>query len=138
MISIDFECANAHRFEGCFKDYQAYRDQHDRSMISCPVCGSQSVKRRYTGCSINTGSGNGLQSENNPYNLFAVIRAFTRYVTSNFDYVGRDFTDLARAIHYGIEKERNIYGESSPGGIQELQEEGINIIPLVDTDKIEN
>ena len=138
MISIDFECANAHRFEGCFKDYQAFKNQHERSMISCPVCGSQSVKRRYTGCSINTGSCAGRQSENNPYNLFDVIRAFNRYVTSNFDYVGRDFTDLARAIHYGIEKDRNIYGESSPGEIRELQEEGINIIPLVDTDKIEN
>jgi hypothetical protein len=138
MITVDLECANAHRFEGCFKDYQAYRDQHDRTMISCPVCGSQSVKRLFTGCSINTGSGHDLPSERSHATLFDVIRAYYRYVTSNFDYVGRDFTDLARAIHYRVEKERNIYGESSTGDIQELHEEGIDIIPLVDIDKIEN
>jgi hypothetical protein len=66
------------------------------------------------------------------------VRAFNRYVTSNYKYVGSDFPDLARAIHYGIEKEHNIYGESSAGEIQELREEGIDIIPLIDVDGMEN
>jgi hypothetical protein len=138
MITVDLECANAHRFEGCFKDYRAYRNQHDQSMISCPACGSQSVKRLFTGCSINTGSGQDLQPGNQPHNLFDLIRAFNSYVTSNFDYVGRDFADLARAIHYGIEEERNIYGESSVGDLRELREEGIVVVPLPDIDKLEN
>jgi hypothetical protein len=138
MIAIDFECSNSHRFEGCFKDHQTYKDQHDRLMVSCPMCGSQSVKRLFTGCSINTGYGTDPHPEKQGHNLFDVIRAFNRYVTANFDYVGRDFADLARAIHYGTEIERNIYGESSAVEMQELHEEGITIIPLVDIDKIEN
>ncbi len=85
MIAIDFECLNSHRFEGYFKDYQAYRDQHDGLMTSCPVCGLQSVKRLFTGCSINTRSGIDQHPEKPHFNLFDVIRAFNRHVTSNFD-----------------------------------------------------
>jgi hypothetical protein len=138
MITVDLECANTHRFEGCFKDYQAYRDQHDRCMISCPVCGSQTVKRLYTGCSINTGSGQDTQPGEHPHNLFDIMWAFNRYVASNFDYVGRDFAELARAIHYGVEEERNIYGESSASDLRELREDGIDVIPLLDIDKLEH
>ena len=138
MITIDCECANTHRFEGCFKDHGSYQDQHNRGMISCPVCGSQAVKRIFTGCSINTGTVRDLQHGKHQPGIFDFIRAFNTYVTTNFDYVGRDFAHFARAIHYGIEEKRNIYGESSAGDIQELRDEGIDIVPLLDIDRAEN
>jgi len=49
------------------------------------VCGLQSVKRLFTGCSINTRSGIDQHPEKPHFNLFDVIRAFNRHVTSNFD-----------------------------------------------------
>lgn len=46
------------------------------------------------------------------------------------DWVGRDFAPTARAIYYGEEEERPIYGESSPDEARQLLEEGIDIAPL--------
>ncbi len=140
MISFDLECSNGHRFEGTFKDYQAFDEQLTKKMIDCPVCGESGVKRLYTGCSIQVASSqqqDSKQNKDNP-NLFEAIKMVREYVMNNFENVGKDFADSARAIHYGIEEERNIYGESTTEEIKELIDEGVNILPLPSVDKLEN
>ncbi|MBN2401355.1 MAG: DUF1178 family protein [Spirochaetes bacterium] len=153
MISFDLECTNKHRFEGIFKDYQAFDDQLTKKMIECPICGDIKIKRLFTGCSIQPGGtnaapaeiNNGASSDNpspasnkNTPNIFGMMRMVKEYVVNNFENVGKDFADTAKAMHYGIEKERNIYGESSPQEIKELTDEGITALLLPSIDKIEN
>jgi hypothetical protein len=45
-------------------------------------------------------------------------------------WVGRDFADTARAIHYGEENERLIHGETSADEAAALADEGIAVAPL--------
>jgi len=137
MISIDFECSNRHRFEGCFKDHDAFQKQLDSKMISCPVCNSNCIKRLFTGCSIQARQ-SVLLKGSQATGLFELIRAFNAYVKDTYENVGRDFVSVARAIHYGQEDERGIYGETTIDEARELQEEGIGILPMIDIDKIEN
>jgi hypothetical protein len=167
MISFDLECANKHRFEGTFRDYQAFGEQLTKEMIECPMCGDVKIKRLFTGCSIQTGgvtvpaethgrasAGRGLtghgftrnedaqpcvstNGKNTP-NIFEMMRQVKEYVVNNFENVGKDFADTAKAMHYGIEKEKNIYGESTPQEIKELADEGIDVMTLPNIDKIEN
>jgi hypothetical protein len=143
MISFDLECSNKHRFEGVFRDYNAFNEQLGKKMINCPLCNDSDIKRLYTGCSIQSGSSS-RDDESRPAqrtpNLFEIIRMAREYITNNFENVGKDFADKARAIHYGIEEERNIYGESTNEEVKELIDEGINVLslPSVDVDKIEN
>ncbi len=138
MISFDLECAQGHRFEGSFCDFEAYAGQLERKLVRCPVCDSPDVKRLYTGCSIQARpSGNAETGAPTP-NIFEAIRQFRRYVTMNFEHVGPAFAETARAIHYGQEPERAIYGESTPREIRELGEEGIGVLPVPDIDKLEN
>jgi hypothetical protein len=138
MISIDFECSNMHRFEGHFSDHDAYERQLELKMIACPVCDTHDVKRIYTGCSIHARASETSRLEKLQPNMFEAIKAFNQYVRENFENVGRDFADMARAMHYGIEKERNIFGESTLEEIEELRKEDISVLPLIDVDKIEN
>jgi hypothetical protein len=138
MISIDFECSNRHRFEGHFSDHDAYTQQLERKMIACPICETTDVKRIYTGCSIHARTSELSRIEKLNPTIFDAMKALNKYVRENFENVGRDFADIARAIHYGIEKERNIYGESTLEEIEELRKEDINILPLIDIDTIEN
>ena len=138
MITIDFECANGHRFEGNFSDYESFSSQQDADMIACPLCSTTDVKRIYTGCSIRPRQSAPVKTEQKSPGIFEAIRSINRYVRENFENVGRDFPDAARAMHYGIEEERQIYGESTPQEISELVEEGISLLPLVDIDGIEN
>lgn len=140
MISFDLECSNGHRFEGTFKDYQAFDKQLKKKMIDCPVCGDSDIKRLYTGCSIQLASSQQQTVNKNEItpNLFEAIKMVREYVVNNYENVGKDFADSARAIHYGVEEERNIYGESTTEEIKELIDEGVNILPLPSVEKLEN
>ncbi len=138
MITIDFSCDRGHRFTGYFNDHAAFSDQTDRNMISCPLCDSPDVRRLYTGCSIQIRQSPTLREKAGGSALFNAIREFNRFVRENFDYVGGDFADTARAIYYGIDENRNCYGEATLREIDELAEEGIGILPLIDVDSIEN
>ncbi len=138
MISFDLECNNGHKFEGIFKDYQSFDEQLNKGIISCPICNDAEIKRLFTGCSIQSRSSSNLPSNEKSPTMFEFLRMVQDYVKNNFDNVGREFADTAKAIYYGIEEERNIYGESTIEEINELAEEGINVLPIPEIDKIEN
>ena len=45
----------------------------------------------------------------------------------NCDYVGEQFAEEARKIHYGEADARGIYGETSDEEAQSLEDEGIEV-----------
>jgi hypothetical protein len=51
-------------------------------------------------------------------------------VEKDCDYVGSEFAEEARKIHYGEAGQRGIYGQTTLDDAQELAEEGIDIMPL--------
>ncbi len=138
MINIDFECKNSHKFEGCFKDYEAFKKQHESGFIQCPICGIIEVKRIFTGCSIHSRRAPESKTGNTNRGFLEMLGELNRFVQDNFEDVGDTFADKARAIHYGIEEERNIYGKTTIEEAKELLDEGIGILPVVDTGKIVN
>ena len=58
------------------------------------------------------------------------LRTLRKHVEANADYVGRDFPEEARKIHYGEADARGIYGEASRSETEELKDEGIEVHPL--------
>ena len=138
MIIIDFSCDTGHRFSGYFMNHEAYREQLEKKNISCPLCDSREVRRAYTGCSIRVKSSSPSDRGGEALPLFQAIRQFNRFVREHFENVGREFPDVARAIHYGIETERAVYGEASLDEIKELGEDGIAVLPLPDVDRYEH
>ena len=48
----------------------------------------------------------------------------------NADYVGSDFAQEARDMHYGLTPERAIYGEAKVTEAKKLMEEGVPVAPL--------
>jgi len=138
MITIDFECQNKHKFEGCFRDYEAYKQQLDSGFIQCPLCGTSEVKRIFSGCSIHPrkSSDKTVKKDNNGF--LEKLNELSRYVQDNFEDVGENFAERARAIHYGVEEDKNIFGKTTPVEAKELIEEGIGVLPIIDTEKIIN
>ncbi len=63
--------------------------------------------------------------------LMGQLRELRKKVEENCDYVGGEFAEEARKIHYGEQDPRNIYGETSDEQAKELHEEGVtfNRIP---------
>ena len=56
-----------------------------------------------------------------------MLQEMRKQVEANCDYVGDEFAEDARKIHYGETKERGIYGEASDSEAEALQEEGIEV-----------
>ena len=138
MINIDFECANGHRFEGCFSDYRSFTGQKDNAMIRCPVCSSADIKRIYTGCSIHSRGGNEASKAGRTYSVLELLKEVNTFVKGNFEDTGDNFAEKAREIHYGIADARNIYGKTTPRELKELNDEGIEILPVPDIEQFYN
>ena len=60
------------------------------------------------------------------------IKSLRSKIKENSEYVGREFPDVARKIHYDEEKSRSIYGEASLEDVKDLRDEGIDIIQIPD------
>jgi len=138
MINIDFECINKHKFEGCFNDYNAYKERLNSGYITCPLCETKDIKRIFSGCSIHARSSPGSKTEKTKPEFFDKIKEFNKFVKENFEDTGDNFADRARAIHYGIDEEKNIYGTATTVEMKELIDEGISVFPVLDDDKLSN
>ncbi len=139
MITYSLACAKGHEFEGWFKDSAAYDHQEAGGTLSCPLCGDAHVKKAIMAPSVKT-SVTKAKGSASPSNLPATptdqqklrqfVAGYRKFIQDNADYVGPQFPEEARKIHYGEAEERPIYGESSIAEAKELIEEGIEIAPV--------
>ncbi len=58
------------------------------------------------------------------------LKELRDHVTKNAHYVGPQFPEQARKMHYGEIEHRSIYGEASPDQAKAMREEGIEFHPL--------
>ncbi len=58
------------------------------------------------------------------------LKELRDHVTKNAHYVGPQFPEQARKMHYGEIEHRSIYGEASPDEAKAMHEEGIEFHPL--------
>ena len=138
MIRYSLICAKDHEFDGWFRDSAAYDEQQKSGALSCPVCGSGKVRKAIMAPAVGSGSREPAAPE--PVaaagrdaklaRLLEHMRRLRRYVEENADYVGREFAEEARRIHYEETEPRGIYGETTREEAQALIEEGIEIAPL--------
>jgi hypothetical protein len=148
MKVFNLQCDTGHRFEGWFASVEACDDQQRKGLLECPVCESQSVRRMPTAARLSMGSGlveqakeagqpapvamKGATSALSPDQIALrnKIIAMAQSLAEKADYVGRDFPEQARRMHYQEAPERSIVGEATPQEASALLEEGISVVPL--------
>ncbi len=62
--------------------------------------------------------------------VLAELRQIQRKIETECRYVGDDFADEVRKIHYGEAEPENIYGQSTVEEYEELADEGIEVTPM--------
>ena len=62
--------------------------------------------------------------------LMGELRQLRDRIMANSENVGQNFAEEARRIHYEEAPDRAIYGEASPQEVRQLDEEGIDVLPL--------
>ncbi|MEJ0025611.1 MAG: DUF1178 family protein [Rhizomicrobium sp.] len=129
MIVYNLRCRNAHEFEGWFRDSLAYEDQARGGSLTCPVCDSRKVEKAIMAPAVSGAKKQTVTAEE-AGRMRQFMTGLRKYVQRNADYVGPNFAEEARKIHYGEADERHIYGEASLEEAKELLEEGVDVAPL--------
>ena len=130
MIAYSLRCHRGHEFDGWFRDSTAFDEQSHSGHLSCPSCNSVRIEKAIMAPAVagtkktpRTRTPDGRQMQQ-----FAT--GLRKYVVENADYVGPNFAEEARKIHYGETPDRHIYGEATHKEAQELQDEGVDVAPL--------
>jgi hypothetical protein len=133
MIRFTLRCASGHEFEGWFRNGDGYETQQQAGEIACPECGDSHVEKALM--APNIGRSREARSPISPAQLRTALVELRRQVESHCDYVGPQFAEEARRIHYGEVDAHGIYGEATDSESRELAEEGIKVgrIPWVPT-----
>jgi len=132
MIRFALRCASGHEFEAWFRNGEGYEAQQTAGEIACPECGDTHVEKALMAPSIGRSR---EAAPISPAQLRSALVELRRQVESHCDYVGQQFAEEARRIHYGESDPRGIYGEATADESRELAEEGIKFgrIPWVGT-----
>ncbi len=149
MIVFDLECrAGGHRFEGWFASSDDFAAQQARGLVTCPSCGAPEVDKALSAPRL-TRKGNQLpavapmpapdapQSVTNgplPPEAVAMLKAVAAVqgeMLKSSTWVGENFAEDARAMHYGEKDAAMIHGRASPAEVQSLIEEGVPVAPVI-------
>jgi hypothetical protein len=150
MIRYALNCEHGHTFESWFQNSAAYDKQAKRALIACPDCNSTKVEKAIMAPRLGRTEAAEMPPMTAPTppmrpapadapvavmspperELRKKLKELREHITKNADYVGPQFPEQARKIHYGEIEHRSIYGEASPDEAKELHEEGIAFHPL--------
>ncbi|MGK2912178.1 MAG: DUF1178 family protein [Sphingobium sp.] len=144
MIVFDLKCVpHGHPFEAWFGSSDDYEDQQRRGLLTCPTCGDPTVEKALMAPAIPAKSNRRSDSitvpmAQGPQALEAVkARALLEKMAlaqtealKDSQWVGRQFADVARAMHYGERAHGSVHGEVAPSEAKALIEEGVPVAPL--------
>jgi hypothetical protein len=141
MIVYDLCCDGGHRFEGWFGSSADYASQRERGLVACPQCGSGVVDKAPMAPAVPR-KGNQQQAETKlpvasggmAIEAAAMLRKLAEIqaeVLKSSTWVGDDFPERTREIHYGERETGAIHGQATAEEAKALLDEGITIAPLL-------
>ena len=154
MIHYDLRCARDHIFDAWFRDSAAFDELARQRKLSCPMCGSKKVVKAPMAPRIAKSVGEpeapapalaaapepampqAVAAQGGPRMMAMMegrrqmLEAVRQHVEANCDYVGANFAEEARKIHYGEVEKRGIYGEATEEEATALADEGIEVQAL--------
>ena len=151
MIKYKLKCKSAYcseknDFDGWFQNIEAFEKQKGLSLINCPICGSDNVVKSLTTPSLKiVKNQNSIQKKEtvdleqeklnknilrneNLKNITPLLRTLKKEIQKNSTFVGKDFVNQARSMKEGKIKEKPIHGHGTNEEIEELKDDGINVI----------
>ena len=134
-------CAEHNDFDGWFQNIEAFEKQMDLGLINCPICGSENIVKLLTTPSLKKIKNSNkiitkekVEKDTSEYekfkNITTILRSITNEIKKHSTFVGDDFVNQARSMKQGEIKEKSIYGHGTNKEIEELRDEGIDVINI--------
>ncbi|QTN28309.1 DUF1178 family protein [Rhodoferax sp. AJA081-3] len=132
MKVLDLQCTLGHVFEGWFGSEADFVEQHQKSLVHCPLCGDPAVSKKLSAPRLSlSGSREAPQSPSEKSAAPSdALQALVKKLVSETTDVGSDFAEEARKIHYGETESRGIRGTATVDETQALADEGIEVLAL--------
>lgn len=152
MIRYRLHCEQGHDFDAWFRGSDAFDRQLKRKQVTCPHCASHRVTKAPMAPAIAKSSGQVASENDGPLvsgkplmgsgasghesveavaeHIREAMGRIREHIEDNFDYVGENFVNEARAIQEGEAEERDIWGEASLKEAKELTDDGIEVLPV--------
>jgi len=146
-------CLEEKGFDGWFQNIEAYEKQKLQGLISCPVCGSDDVVKSLTTPSLKKTKNmiqdvetnkikktsqieDNIVANENLKNISTILRTIKKEIQKNSTFVGDEFVSQVRSMKQGKIEEKPIHGHGTNKEIQELRDEGIDVmnVPWISED----
>ena len=128
MIKYKLFCKNCSQyFDSWFATSKEYEKLKKMKLINCLKCNSIKIEKSLMAPSIINNKNENNNTNSKKYlEIKNKLKEYKKFIKNNFDYVGDNFTNEARSIHYNNKKrKKGIYGKASANEVKELSEEGI-------------
>ena len=136
-------CINEKEFDGWFQSIEAYEKQKLQRLINCPICGSDEIVKSLTTPNLKINKTKiSVDIDKNPKNkskflanetsenISTLLRTLKKEIQKNSTYVGNEFVSQVRSMKEGKIKEKPIHGQGTNKEIQELRDEGIDVVNI--------
>ena len=141
-------CCEKNEFDGWFQNIEAFEKQMLSGLINCPVCGSDNIIKLLTTPNLikeKSQKSKNIKIKNNKRflgpeksylgnekikNITTMLRTIKKEIQKNSTFVGDKFVSKARSMKEGKIKEKPIHGHGSKKEIQELRDEGIDVVNI--------
>ena len=139
MIKYNLTCKCSCTFDSWFASSEEFERLMKRKIITCIECDSTNVNKSLMSPNVSNSKKINNESYKFQKNIKKKIIEYQKFIKENCKYVGDNFAQEARSIHYDDKKKtRGIYGKVTVEEIDELNEEGIETTIIPWYDKTEN
>ncbi len=152
MIVFDLRCTSDHVFEAWFRSSEAFETQRAGGLVACPVCNDTNVAKAVMAPAV-APKGNQARlpattdkTPSDGANMLATLPEEARaalgqamaklaeaqaQAIAKSQWVGKRFTEEARAMHYGEREQAPIHGTASLADAKAMVDEGLAVAPLL-------
>ncbi|MDC3116285.1 DUF1178 family protein [Alphaproteobacteria bacterium] len=141
-------CSEQNEFDGWFQNIEAFETQMSSGLINCPICGSYNIIKllatpnvrkvktqisknaRIENETVDKNSDKNVLGNENIKNITTMLRTIKKEIQKNSTFVGDKFVSEARSMKEGEKIERPIHGHGTKKEIQELLDEGIDVVSI--------
>ena len=141
-------CSEQNEFDGWFQSIEAFENQMQSGLINCPICGDVNIikllatpnvrkSKSKISKNIEFQNASGVSNSEKSYlgnekikNITTMLRTIKKEIQKNSMFVGDEFVSKARSMKEGKIKERPIHGHSTKKEVQELRDEGIDVVNI--------
>ena len=133
MIKYNLKCHNDHEFESWFSDSNEFDNLKKKKLLECIFCSSKEVSKSIMAPMVSGTKDNNIEIKDlsdGLKNEKKKLLQLRKFVETNFEFVGENFSSKVREVYYDKKNKKIIYGTTTKQEKKDLEDEGIKLLSI--------